>query len=721
MSFLDVLFSDPAERLAPELLAPAGSPEALLAAVRSGADAVYLALDDFNARRGAKNFSDEAFQAAVHDCHLRGVRVYLTLNILLTDRELPRAVEMATFASSCGVDAILVQDIGLAQLLRQSLPDTALHASTQMTIHNLPGLRFCAEQGFTRAVLARELGREDLRTLCKNAPIEPEVFAHGALCMCYSGQCYFSALVGERSGNRGLCAQPCRMAFRREGEDTPSYPLSLKDLSLADHLDELSDMYMPCIKLEGRMKRPEYVAIVTKIYKTLLEERRRPTPDEENALQQAFSREGFTQGYYLHQKDASMFGRRPEGETMPEALLTAARTAYTAKEAPTIPLTMQITILAGEAARLQLSDPEGHAVCSLGLIPEAARSRALDEESVIAQLSKTGGTVFFVDQVHATIGEGLSLPLSALNALRRDALAQMEAARTALPTRRVLPPSFPTRVRGANAAPAQHIALTRYAQLSEALLQASPAFLSLPLTEWAAHREDLQALFAPYPNVCPVVQVPRVVTDAELPELCRLLVLCHEAGVKDALVGTWGLLEPCRQLGYRLHGDFGLGITNSASMQALQGLDFVSVTVSFELNFAQIRDLSKPLPTEALVYGRFPLMLTEHCLLKPHGKTCVSCTEGACPQEGQALIDRRQESFPILQAFGGRSELYNAKTLYLADKRADFNHIGLSTVRLLFTTESADDCLQILRAYGNEAVSLAPQDVTRGLYYRRVE
>ncbi|MBP1758367.1 MAG: peptidase, partial [Firmicutes bacterium] len=245
-----------------ELLAPAGSYEALTAAVQNGAGAVYLGYGNLNARRNAKNFTKEELAAAVSYCHLRGVRVYLTLNTLITDRELPEAYETAAFAARCGVDAVLVQDLGLLTLLRRSMPELPLHASTQMTIHNLPGVNFCRDLGLTRVVLSRELSRRALECLCRTSPLELEVFLHGALCMCYSGQCYFSALLGGRSGNRGLCAQPCRLPYRREGELTPSYPLSLKDLSLSGQLKTLADMGIACLKLEGRMKRPEYVAIV---------------------------------------------------------------------------------------------------------------------------------------------------------------------------------------------------------------------------------------------------------------------------------------------------------------------------------------------------------------------------------------------------------------------------------------------------------------------------
>ena len=218
-----------------ELLAPAGSPEAVIAAVQNGADAVYMGLDNFNARRGAKNFTDEEFQKALRYCRVRGCKVYVTMNTLINDREIDQAVEAAALASRQGADGIIIQDLGLIRVLRQALPDIPLHASTQMSLHNLAGVEAAAEMGLTRAVLARELSLEQIRFITQNASIETEVFVHGALCFCHSGQCYMSSLIGRRSGNRGMCAQPCRMQYSLGGR-MDDYPLSLKDNCLIDRL-----------------------------------------------------------------------------------------------------------------------------------------------------------------------------------------------------------------------------------------------------------------------------------------------------------------------------------------------------------------------------------------------------------------------------------------------------------------------------------------------------
>ena len=305
----------------PELLAPAGSPEALRAAVDHGAGAVYLGWGTFNARRGARNFSEEEFAKAVAYCHVRGVRVFVTLNILLSDRELPEALETARAASRLGVDAVLVQDWGLFDLLRRTLPALPLHASTQMSLFTSGGACEIAADGCERVVLARECSREETAAICESCPAEVETFVHGALCMCYSGQCAMSALIGSRSGNRGRCAQPCRLPYGVNEAAGNQRPLSLKDSCLADQLGEMAEMGVACLKIEGRMKSPGYVAAVADVYARLLEEGRRPTAQERETLERAFSRSGFTDAYWRGTKGPEMLGFRPENAPAAETSL----------------------------------------------------------------------------------------------------------------------------------------------------------------------------------------------------------------------------------------------------------------------------------------------------------------------------------------------------------------------------------------------------------------
>ena len=293
-----------------ELLAPAGSMDALRAAVQNGANAVYLGCGTFNARQSAKNFTTQTLTEAVKYCHIRGVKVHLTLNTLVSDRESHELIELIRHAANTGVDAFIVQDLGVAELCRQIAPQVALHGSTQMTIHNLAGVQLCAAMGMSRVVLSRELNREEIQYICANSPIEIEVFAHGALCMCYSGQCYMSALIGGRSGNRGRCAQPCRQSYGYAHWEE-KYPLSLKDNCLVHYLQEMEEMGVASVKLEGRMKKPEYVATVTAVYRKALDEANVTKPMME-ALMTAFNRQGFTDGYYTGRVDRKMFGVRED-------------------------------------------------------------------------------------------------------------------------------------------------------------------------------------------------------------------------------------------------------------------------------------------------------------------------------------------------------------------------------------------------------------------------
>ena len=411
-----------------ELLSPAGGLDSLIAAVQTGADAVYMGFGAFNARRSAKNFTDEEFASAVAYCHLRGVRVFLTLNTLLTDRELEQAAESLRKASDMGVDAVLVQDWGLLTLAREIVPDVPLHASTQMSLFTLGGANEAAALGLERVVLARELARDEIREICAGCPAEIEVFAHGALCMCYSGQCEMSAVVGERSGNRGACAQPCRLPYGVNGPCRGGHPLSLKDANLSAYLAEMEAMGVACLKLEGRMKRPEYVAVVTGIYRRLLDEKRQPTAEESRRLEQAFSRSGFTDGYWLGKKGPQMFGTRPENAPEPKELFAKAREMYeNGRESRKIPVNLRLSVRRGEPVRLSgaCAVHGGAAFAVDGAVPEEARNRAVTAEELRQRLSKTGGTVFTADRIEIELDEGLTIPASAVNGLRRELLEEL--------------------------------------------------------------------------------------------------------------------------------------------------------------------------------------------------------------------------------------------------------------------------------------------------------
>ena len=413
-----------------EILAPAGSPEALTAAVRSGASAVYLGASSFSARANAKNFDSVELKKAVAYCHARGVKVYLALNTLLLQDELSDALALAEYACSLPVDALIVQDMGLVWLLRRCAPSLKLNASTQTSVHTPAGVRALADAGFSRAVLARELSLAEIREISDSLehPIELEAFVHGALCMSVSGQCYFSSVLGSRSGNRGQCAQPCRLPFSVPGGT--GHDLSLKDLSMIPRIQELSGAGVTSAKIEGRMKRPEYVAAATAACRYAADGEAIP-PDLLDNLASVFSRSGFTTGYPDGKLGRGMFGVRSKEDVTgaTNAVFSQLQALYQ-KERPCVPVRFRLTIQPGRPVELEASDREGHTVRTVSEeTPQPARNRPINEIRCAEQLQKTGGTPFFLESAEYLIGDGLSVPVSLLNRLRRDALAELEAER----------------------------------------------------------------------------------------------------------------------------------------------------------------------------------------------------------------------------------------------------------------------------------------------------
>ena len=683
---------------APELLAPAGSPEALRAAVDHGAGAVYLGWGAFNARRGARNFSEEEFAKAVAYCRVRGVRVFLTLNILLSDRELPEALETARAASRLGVDAALVQDWGLFDLLRHTLPDLPLHASTQMSVFTSGGACELAAGGCERVVLARECSREETAAICETCPAEVETFVHGALCVCYSGQCAMSALIGGRSGNRGRCAQPCRLPYGVNEAARNQRPLSLKDSCLADQLGEMAEMGVACLKIEGRMKSPGYVAAVTGIYARLLEEGRGPTVQERETLERAFSRSGFTDAYWRGTKGPEMLGFRPENAP-------AAETSLPPEADRRIPVEFTCVVRSGVPCSLTADDGRGNAATVTGPVPEPAGNRALTAEDLASRLQKTGGTPYRCAGADVTAEPGLYLSAAAVNALRREALEALSAARAQPPKRRehFPPPPLPE-VDFSQEAPRYTVSLLTAAQLTGGVLDLRPARVYLPLELLA----DLPSLPETEAEYCAIL--PRVWRDRDEDLLRRWLDKARTLGVTGLLLGNLGHFPLARGGGWRLYGDYGLNVFNSRSLAFLREKGLESACLSFELRFSQIRDMKKLLPAEAIVYGRLPLMITENCLIQN--------SAGCRCDRPNFLNDRTGAAFPLLPAFGHRTEVQNFRPLYLAD-RPDWRRLGLCYARLRFTTESPEDCARLCRAY--QEGSPAAGEFTRGLYQRGVE
>ena len=691
-----------------ELLAPAGSMDALRAAVQNGANAVYLGCGPFNARQGAKNFTPQTLKDAVKYCHIRGVEVHLTLNTLVSDREIPEMTEMIRHGAACCVDAFIVQDLGVVQLCRQIAPHVPIHGSTQMTVHSLPGVQLCAAMGLKRVVLSRELSREEIRYICSHSPIEIEVFAHGALCMCYSGQCYMSAVIGGRSGNRGRCAQPCRQSYGYTHWEN-KYPLSLKDNCLVRYLEELKEMGVASIKLEGRMKRPEYVATVTAVYRKALDEGN-VTPAMMDALMTAFNRQGFTDGYYTHKIDRKMFGIREEVYDDPQ-WLQAARNSYEAGETQLVDISFR-GVVSVDGSSLTATDPEGRMAQATGPVPELARNVPLTGSALAQRIAKTGGTPFRCVEVRTRVDPGLTISAAAVNAMRRDVLNQLTALRARREDFTLNKPAPVTKYPGQRGLPGLTIQVTSREHLTPRLLNTEAVLLYVPIH---LLMEDEKLLMKLLKRGRVAAVLPRIVHDGELPKLQQQMAILRDRGIRDVLVGNLGLLIPAQETGMRIHGDFGLNIFNSISMNILRELKLASATASFEMTLPQIRDMSKAVNTELIGYGRLPLMVTEHCLIRNRTGEC------SCNNASTKLTDKTGAEFPIIKDCGTcRSVLLNGKKLSWLDRQDDLSKLGLWAVRLLFTTENTREVDRVLDDYLNPT-PFDPGACTRGLYLRGVE
>ena len=695
---------------APEVLSPAGSPEALTAAVRCGADAVYCGLrrDDglFNARRAATNFAPDELADAVRYCHARGVAVHVALNTLVRQDELSAAMDAARIACDAGADALIVQDLGLARRLRAACPAMPLHASTQLSCHTPAGAALLRDAGFSRVVLAREMTIDEIRA-CTDLGIETEVFVHGALCMSVSGQCYFSAMLGGRSGNRGACAQPCRLPFCPTGDRPRPCPpdaaaLSLKDNCQLLHVAQLSAAGVTSLKIEGRMKRPEYVAAATALYRAAAHGE--PIdPAALDRLQSVFSRSGFTDGYLTGQRSSAMFGtRRHEDVLAASGVLGALQHTYD-REQPRVPVTFTLCVSEGGVS-LTATDAQGRSARAESAAAEPAQHRPLDPQRAAEQLKKTGGTPFFVpaDGVRCSIASGLTVAMSALNALRRQALDALLRQREDTPPVPFSPDaavaSLPT---CAPSGVPKTVVILPDADLWPAAAGADLLVVPLSTTPQTLH--ELRAA-----GTAAAVEVPRGMFGEE-EHIRRALAAAADAGACAALIGNIGALPLARAAGLPAIGDFGLNITNGEALAFYREQGLTAATLSPELTFAQLRAmLSAPLPVGLTVYGRQPLMLTRNCPRKAAVGSCRGCT-------GQGLTDRTGTVFPV-RCCGGCAQVFNSVPLYVGDLADALPPIDFALLR--FTTEQSDRIAAVLSAYAAHAPLDGP--ITRGLYRRGV-
>lgn len=684
----------------PEVLAPAGSFEAAVAAVRAGAGAVYLGAKSLSARAFAQNFSFQELSDIVFYCHARGVRVYLTVNTLLTDGDFPCAIQTIQQACVLPVDALIVQDMGLVRMIRQICPSMPLHASTQMSVHTPGGAKLLYEMGFKRVVLARELSVQEIEQIAKSCPVELEVFIHGALCMSVSGQCYLSAMLGGRSGNRGRCAQPCRLPFYVKGGT--GHDLSLKDLSLLSHLHALARLGVCSFKIEGRMKRPEYVySAVSAAQNTL--RRGKTAPEERKRLQDVFSRSGFTDAYYTGRRTPAMFGIRSKNDVTAatEKLLSAIRAQYK-DELQNIPVCFRLSVQPDKEALLTVSDNTGHTAVAKGEVPQQARRLPLSPDICTTQLKKTGGTPFFCAEVSCKIGQGLSMPAAALNRMRRlalDKLLQERAKRTAVPCACV---QYKTQApHTASAAPAVR---ARFADTDIPDCFRACQWIYVPLF---SPPDQLRRLIE---NGFPIaVEIPRGMFGSEA-QVEKQLKLARDCGVTHALVNNIGAIHLAARQGFALHGGFGLNLMNTQSLDWAQETGLCDTELSFELTARQIGALGGKIKRGILAYGRLPLMLTRNCPQKNARVSCKACGGKSC------LTDRKKQRFPIQCAYTC-TEILNSVALCLFDCLDRFSGIDFFVLR--FSVENHVEKEESFYAF-QERKHL-DKAITRGLYFRGVQ
>ena len=665
----------------PELLAPAGTPEALRAAISAGADAVYFGTSGYNARMNAKNFTGDETGRAIELCHAHGVRVHITLNTQIYDRELADVLRCAEQLYRYGADALIVADLGAEGLIHKYFPEMELHASTQCSGASVRDAEYLSSLGFSRMVCARELSGEDIAGLVRSSPIEIEMFVHGALCVSASGQCLFSSLLGGRSGNRGECAQPCRLHYNGE------YPLSPKDLCLAGHMKEIIGTGVASLKIEGRMKSPDYVYSVVSLYRRLLDEGRDADAEEIKSLAAVFSRSGFTDAYFtraVKKTPNSMLGVRTEAD---KAETRAAE--VTIPELRSVPIERVSAVLRlGEPARLSFSSG-GRTVTVTGVVPEAARTMPLSADDVKARLSKLGGTPFCVNKAtefDIAVDGDVIMPVSAINELRRRGVSAL----TGVGRRDARLPDDPVPVREVIKTPAA--------------IRTAEFLHSSQISERA--REYFDTVYLPlevYDGVADGFIMPPVVYDREAEDVRRMAVDAAARGARACIIANAGQMKLIEGLPLHVTAGFRYNICNTESALAASAYGADIVTVSPELSGRQIRDIAMHVRAAAIVYGRVPLMITERCIIRSvSGDKCI------CGDTPVLLRDRRGVGFPMYRAYGCRTAIYNSVPVYMADKKGDTSQLLCAAHHFIFTDERRGEVDGIIARYEGGVPSDGP-------------
>lgn len=620
-----------------EILSPAGGIESIYAAVRSGADAVYLGAKDFSARASAHNFEIDELRDAVKYCHRYSVSVYLALNTVIFDDEIDDALELVKEAAKCDIDALITQDIGLAQAVKKVVPTLKLHASTQMSVHSLSGAQALKELGFSRVVLAREMTKSEIKYIADNCDIELEVFVHGALCMCVSGQCYMSAMLGTRSANRGMCAQPCRLPFAVKGS---THALSLKDNSMVDYIRELQEIGVVSAKIEGRMKRPEYVAMATT---ACVQMRDFGFIDDKTAenLRAVFSRTGFTDGYYTDSRGYHMFGYRKREDVVKasEKLFREIRTTYK-DEKGRVKVNFDVKIKLGEKIELTAKDDKNSVIIFSRSLVEKSENSPATNEKIAKSLSKTGDTPFVFGSLSCDIDGECFVSAKEMNNLRRDALELLAQKREMINNHTINNLSFAhllTDTTAYDSEKKQSYAITRDLNIPQSFNKMD--FVFAPLFDCVKKEDEVKELIKNGVNIA--VDVPRSMFSRE-EKVEKALIKAKELGITDVMCHNIGACYLCKKHGLNMHLSCYMNIANSLSLMWAKDYGAKDVELSFELDYRRIDALRKYIKTGVASYGYMPLMMTRNCPVKSSGVNCKTC------KKVTKLQDRKGEEFALI-------------------------------------------------------------------------
>lgn len=703
------------KRKLPELLSPAGDLQCLKAAVFAGADAVYLGMKKYNARAFAGNFDEEELREGMRLCRIHGVKVYITFNTLVHQKEFEDTLNYAArICREFCPDGAIVQSIGFAKRLHEAC-GVPIVASTQMALHSAEGTEQLKKIGVFKAVMARELTLAEIKDICRNSAVETEIFIHGAICVCKSGGCYMSSMIGGRSGNRGECAQPCRLPYGNK------YPLSLKDMCLAEHITEIIEAGVSSLKIEGRMKEPAYVYGTTSVYRRLLDENRNASPSELSYLSDLFSRSGFTDAYFTGELSEKMFGVRTDDDKR----RTSSALADIREKKISVSIDAEIN---ENRCKLKL---EGEGVSVEASYGGAARaeSRALAATDVKERLSKLGNTAFESQKTELKLGDGLFLPLSAINGLRRDAVALFEDALILKNT-----PEY-DRIPHSDAkkntrSPRHTVNNLQTKKPIDTTMYTSTLVYNV---RFEGERAPDEEMFSPWEDKVSFFDIPLADTDSlkryvkryprktramlpvcvfpnDLPTVADLIVKAKAVGVEAFLCHGFSQAELCESA--KIYADFDSNLCDVESLNFYKDMGFSGAYLSPELKDGALRYLSRILPASIIAYGRLPLMHTRACIIESaSGKHCERRSKNTCKS---VLCDRKGASFPVYREFSHSNRVFNSVPIYLLDKKERIRSLGVTEIGFIFTDESPKRISDILSKA--ETGAIADCKITRGYF-----